>query len=113
QGSSREHAAVSPAYLGVRAVIAKSFARIHWQNLVNFGVLPLQFRDPEDWRRISQGDVVVLTGVHEALRQGDELRAVNRTRDETYQVTHSLSQRQTEVLMQGSLINYVRHKHAI
>lgn len=112
QGSSREHAAVSPAYLGVRIVIAKSFARIHWQNLVNFGVLPLQFRDPEDWQRIGQGDVMVLTDVHEALRQGDELLAVNRTRDETYQVAHSLSQRQIEVLMQGSLINYVRHKHA-
>lgn len=112
QDSSREHAAVSLAYLGVRAVIAKSFARIHWQNLVNFGVLPLQFHNSEDWERIGQGDVVVITGVHAALRQGHELRVINRTRDEAYQVLHSLSQRQIEVLMQGSLINYVRHKHA-
>ncbi|MDN5869236.1 MAG: aconitate hydratase [Nitrococcus sp.] len=112
QGSSREHAAVCPAYLGVRVVIAKSFARIHWQNLINFGVLPLQFRDPEDWRQISQGDVVQIEGIHEALRQSNELHALNRTREETYQLEHTLSERQVEVLMQGSLINYVRHKHA-
>ncbi|WP_040662432.1 aconitate hydratase [Nitrococcus mobilis] len=112
QGSSREHAAVCPAYLGVRAVLAKSFARIHWQNLINFGVLPLQFRNPEDWQRIGQGDVLEIKGIHEALRQGDELRANNRTRDEVYLLRHSLSERQIEVLMHGSLINYVRHKHA-
>lgn len=112
QGSSREHAAVCPAYLGVQAVIAKSFARIHWQNLVNFGVLPLQFCDPQDWERIGQGDVVAIEGIHEGLRQGDELRAFNRSRDEGYPLRHALSERQIEVLMQGSLINYVRHKHA-
>ncbi len=112
QGSSREHAAVCPSYLGVRAVLAKSFARIHWQNLINFGVLPLQFGNPEDWQRIGQGDLLEIKGIHEALRRGDELHANNRTRDEVYVVKYSLSERQIEVLMTGSLINYVRHKHA-
>src|SRR2546421_8583789 len=67
QGSSREHAAIAPRFLGLQAVIAKNFARIHWQNLVNFGILPLEFAEPADYDRIEQGDVLVLDGVREAL----------------------------------------------
>ena len=70
QGSSREHAVIAPRYLGLQAVIAVSFARIHWQNLANFGIVPLEFEDPADLAPISVGDEVVLEGVHEALRSG-------------------------------------------
>ena len=69
QGSSREHAALAPRYLGLRAVIAQSFARIHWQNLVNFGVLPFAFQDPADYDRVEPGDRLRLTGLS-ALASG-------------------------------------------
>jgi aconitate hydratase len=77
QGSSREHAALAPAYLGVRAVIARSFARIHWQNLVNFGVLPLSFADPADLEKIALGDELALAEVRSALLEGAPIRARN------------------------------------
>ena len=63
QGSSRENAAIAPRYLGLEVVIARSFARIHWQNLVNFGVLPLTFADPADYDRLDLGDTIQLAGV--------------------------------------------------
>src|SRR5947209_3165588 len=72
QGSSREHAAIAPRFLGLRAVIAKNFARIHWQNLVNFGILPLELADPADYDRVEQGDVLVLDGIREALARSEE-----------------------------------------
>src|SRR5205807_2073234 len=74
QGSSREHAAITPRHLGLRAVIAVSFARIHWQNLANFGVLALEFTDPADRDRIRQGDTLRLTGLHAALAPDAEPR---------------------------------------
>jgi len=70
QGSSREHVALAPRYLGVKAVIAKSFARIHRQNLLNFGILPLTFVDPDDWQRIHEGDVLILSNIREVLQRG-------------------------------------------
>ncbi len=111
QGSSREHAAIAPAYLGVKAVLAKSFARIHWQNLVNFGVLPLEFRDAADYDAIEQGDELELTDVQAGLKSGD-LTCHNRTQDSTIHLGHSLSERQIQVLFAGSLINWVREKKA-
>jgi aconitate hydratase len=91
QGSSREHAAIVTRYLGLQAVLAKSFARIHWQNLANFGVLALEFADDGDYERISDGDVLVIDDVRDALTAGDELTVVNKTRDERYGVRHRLS----------------------
>ncbi|MBV8161972.1 MAG: aconitate hydratase, partial [Acidimicrobiia bacterium] len=91
QGSSREHAAIAPRFLGLRAVIAKSFARIHWQNLVNFGILPLEFADPADYDRIVQGGVLVLDGLRDGRRDGlrgglgdggRTVAAANTTKDE-------------------------------
>ena len=111
QGSSREHAAIAPAYLGVKAILAKSFARIHWQNLVNFGVLPLEFRSDADYDAIEQGDELELSAIHEGLKRG-EVTCRNRTRDTTVSLGHSLSERQIEVLLSGSLINWVREKKA-
>ncbi|MGI5470141.1 aconitate hydratase [Streptomyces sp. CA-132043] len=92
QGSSREHAALTPRYLGLRAVLAKSYARIHWQNLANFGVLALEFDDPADYDRIQQGDELRLDHVHEALAPDADpvLTAVNVTRDERYRLRHRL-----------------------
>ncbi|MEJ2750841.1 MAG: aconitase family protein, partial [Anaerolineae bacterium] len=74
QGSSREHAALAPRYLGLRAVIAKSFARIHWQNLVNFGILPLTFVDKADYGRIVEGDTLILPDIRQALRSGEPIK---------------------------------------
>jgi len=109
QGSSREHAAIATRFLGLRAVIAKNFARIHWQNLVNFGILPLEFADPADYDRIEQDDVVVLDDVREVL--GDDSRpmeAENTTKGERYQLTHHLSPRQVDVLLAGGLIPIIK-----
>lgn len=110
QGSSREHAAITPRFLGARAVIAESFARIHWQNLANFGVLALEFADAADHERVQQGDVLVLDGVREAIASGPELVAHNATRDEDYRLVHRLSPRQVELVLDGGLIPWLRHR---
>ncbi|MBV8981109.1 MAG: aconitate hydratase [Acidimicrobiia bacterium] len=105
QGSSREHAAIAPRFLGLRAVIAKNFARIHWQNLVNFGILPLEFDDPAAYDRIDQDDVLVLDGLRERLGDaGRSLVAENTTKGERFDLRHHLSPRQVEVILAGGLI---------
>jgi aconitate hydratase len=103
QGSSREHAAIAPRYLGLRLVIARSFARIHWQNLANFGILALTFSDAADLDTIEQGDVVRIEGLHGVLRSGD--REVPATiGDRPVTLAHTLSERQAEMLLVGGLI---------
>jgi aconitate hydratase len=109
QGSSREHAALAPRYLGVKAVLAKSFARIHMQNLVNFGILPLIFENKEDYNDISQGDMLRLTNVRERL-QGNSIEVENITREKTYTVKHTLSKRQVDILLAGGLLEYVKKR---
>jgi aconitate hydratase len=108
QGSSREHGALVPAYLGLRAVIAKAFARIHGQNLVNFGVLPLLFSDPEDHGAIEAGDVLRIEGVREAVEARDPIEVVNVTRERSFHVRHDLSDRQVRIVLAGGLINEFR-----
>ncbi len=109
QGSSREHAALAPRYLGVKAVIARSFARIHAQNLANFGIVPLLFKDPEDHGRIDQGDDLRISGIRAILEDGaSELEVINETRDESYPLTHQLSSRQIEMILAGSILNLYR-----
>jgi aconitate hydratase len=110
QGSSREHAALAPRFLGLRAVVAKSFARIHAQNLVNFGILPLTFERPEDWEEIRQDDVLRLEKLHGALDAGRRLEIRNQTREKTYRVAHDLSGRQIRVVMSGGLVNAIRER---
>jgi aconitate hydratase len=110
QGSSREHGALVPAYLGLRAVIAKSFARIHGQNLVNFGVLPLLLCDPADLEPIEAGDVLRLEGLHDALERRDPLRVHDVARDRYFEVRHDLSARQVRVVLAGGLINDFRRR---
>ncbi|MFI7677976.1 aconitate hydratase [Actinophytocola sp. NPDC049390] len=104
QGSSREHAAITPRYLGLRAVLAKSFARIHWQNLANFGVLALEFTDPADYDRVEQDDVLVVDDLRRALSESQEVDVRNETRDERYRVRHRLSPRQVEAVIAGGRI---------
>ncbi|PXY32914.1 aconitate hydratase [Prauserella coralliicola] len=104
QGSSREHAAITPRHLGLKAVIAKSFARIHWQNLANFGILALEFRDPADYDRVEQGDTLVLADLREQLPGGPELSVRNATKGENYALRHRLSERQVEAVLAGGRI---------
>lgn len=110
QGSSREHAALAPRYLGLKAVIAKSFARIHFQNLANFGILPLLFNNPSDYNKNEQGDVIVIDNLHAALTDGKTLKVHNYTKRTDFNVKHNLSPRQAEMILQGSLINVVKNE---
>jgi aconitate hydratase len=104
QGSSREHAAIAPRHLGLRAVLAKSYARIHHQNLANFGILPLEFAAPEDYDDISTGDRIVLDDLRDALPGGDELTAHNVATGRRYRLRHHLSARQVEAVLAGGQI---------
>ncbi|WP_214368714.1 aconitate hydratase [Pseudonocardia sp. H11422] len=104
QGSSREHAAITPRYLGLIAVIAKSFARIHWQNLANFGVLALEFVDPGDYDSIDRDDVLHLQGLPAAIASAGELTITNTTKDRRYRLRHRLSPRQAEAVLAGGRI---------
>ena len=112
QGSSREHAAITPRFLGLRAVLAVSFARIHWQNLANFGVLAIEFADASDHDRIQKGDVLVLDGIRDALVAGTEITVHNTTRNEDYHARHRLSSRQVGMLLAGGLIPWLREQRA-
>ncbi|MEX1082175.1 MAG: aconitate hydratase [Halofilum sp. (in: g-proteobacteria)] len=108
QGSSREHAALAPRYLGVRCVIAKSFARIHWQNLTNFGILALTFADPADYQRIALGAELMLPNAARALAAGETLTVTDHTGGFDFEVTHALTSRQQQMIAAGSLINVIR-----
>ena len=111
QGSSREHAALAPRYLGLHVVIAKSFARIHRQNLCNFGILPLLFTKTEDYETIAPDDTLILDNLHEQLRSGGEIQASVRGKDTTLQLRHDLSPRELEMILAGGLINIFRQRH--
>ena len=108
QGSSREHAAIAPMYLGIKAVIAKSFARIHHANLVNFGILPLTFVNPDDYEKIDQGDRLRLET--RELSPGGELTLVNETKGEEIPVRVELDARGVKVVRAGGILPYVREK---
>ncbi|MDP8960613.1 MAG: aconitate hydratase, partial [Actinomycetota bacterium] len=110
QGSSREHAALAPRYLGLRVVLAKDFARIHWQNLINFGVLPLFFVHEAEYEEIDQGDVLHLVALRKGIESGGELEIRNATKDTAISVRHRLSQHQVEVLLQGGIINWMKER---
>ena len=108
QGSSREHAALAPRYLGLKVVIAKGFARIHEQNLVNFGILPLSLQDESDFDWIAQGDILSCSAVHRQIRLGHPITIHNKTQERAFVARHSLSSRQVDILLDGGLINRVR-----
>jgi aconitate hydratase len=103
QGSSREHAVLAPRHLGLRLVLAESYARIHWQNLANFGVLPLEYADP-DHDPVEVGDRLAVHDVAQALRAGTEVEVRNLTRDTSIRARHRLSARQIDMLLAGGRI---------
>lgn len=113
QGSSREHAALAPRYLGLHVAIAKDFARIHWQNLVNFGVLPLTFSKESDHDLLKQGDVIQFIDLRNQVKQGKEIKAVIQGKDQFIDVQHALSSRQVEIMLLGGLINWVKERQLI
>ena len=103
QGSSREHAALAPKYLGIKAVIAKSFARIHSQNLVNFGILPLEFDNEQDYEDIEQGDKLVLENIISGL-ETNTIQVQNQSTKRVYALHHNLSKRQISTIKAGGLL---------
>ena len=107
QGSSREHAALGPMYLGVRAIITKSFARIHKANLINYGIIPITFVNPADYDIINQDDVLEITNIEEALDTGCEFNIV--VNGKTIKGTNDLAQRSRNILKQGGLAAYTRN----
>ena len=108
QGSSREHAALVPLYLGVKAVITKSFARIHCANLINAGILPLTFANADDYDKITQGDELSLKGIKDAIVNNKPAVLVNLTKNEEYAINYDLSQRQKDIILAGGLLNYTK-----
>ena len=110
QGSSREHAALAPRYLGVRAKLVKSFARIHKANLVNFGIVPMTFADPADYDKVEQGAEITIPGIRAALLSGSDTVTVKIGSDQTIQAKLDLSERDRLILGAGSLLNWVRAK---
>ncbi|MCL4694486.1 MAG: aconitate hydratase, partial [Candidatus Hydrogenedentes bacterium] len=107
QGSSREHAALAPRYLGLSVVISKSFARIHWQNLVNWGILPLTFADESDYDRLAPGTVAQIRELYSQLRAGNTVEVLSGGK--RMKMCHQLSPNQVEVLEAGGLVNLKRN----
>lgn len=108
QGSSREHAALAPKYLGLHAVLVKDFARIHWQNLINFGILPLTFANEEDYDKLKEGEVLTFNDLRNQLQQGDSLTAKLQDKQEEIKVKHNLTPRQKDIVLHGGLINWTK-----
>jgi aconitate hydratase len=112
QGSSREHAASGLMVLGIKAVIARSFARIHCSNLINYGIAPIIFSDPRDLGKISQGDRLSISNVRSFLASTDETKVRNTTQDLVVPVRHTLSHRQVQILLEGGALNYAKMRQA-
>lgn len=106
QGSSREHAALAPMYLGIKIVLAKTFARIHKDNLINFGILPVTFTDPVEYDRVEQGDVLEVNNIHACLKDQLDLEIKNKTRNFVFKAHAQMTSRQVEILMAGGLLNF-------
>jgi len=107
QGSSREHAAIAPRYLGIRAKVAKSFARIHKANLINFGILPLTFRDPADYEQVNQGDKVIFKDLRKLIASGaKEIPAIVEGREIVTLL--EVSERERREILAGGTLNYVK-----
>jgi aconitate hydratase len=108
QGSSREHAALAPMYLGIKAILTKSYARIHRSNLINFGVLPLTFKEPDEFLRIQQGDHLRITNLQEGLQEEAPFKIENVTQRRVFEMSHGLNSRERKILLAGGLLNYTR-----
>ncbi len=104
QGSSREHAALAPMYLGIQAVIAKSFARIHRSNLINFGIIPLLFAKAEDYEKVEKGDRVLIKDVKESLKENQSYTLYNETKNYSFGASSNLNEREKEIILSGGLL---------
>ena len=110
QGSSREHAALVPLYLGIKAVVAKSFARIHMANLINFGIIPLTFKNPDDFEKIAEGDDIEILGFADGIAGKEELTLKDNTNGAEVTLVLAATARQREILLAGGLLNYTKDK---
>ena len=110
QGSSREHAALCPMYMGVRAVLAKSFERIHTANLINFGIVPLTFKNEADFATIQQGDNLEIPDIREKIAHGKPLQVKNTTQGVEYEVEYDLSERASEIVLAGGMLSLIKNK---
>jgi aconitate hydratase len=110
QGSSREHAALAPMFLGIQAVLAKSFARIHLNNLINYGILPLVFENPEDYLRLAQGDRLTFSGVRKSIRELKALEVRRGAEQKKFRLLPQITANKVEVLLSGGLLPYLRKK---
>jgi aconitate hydratase len=110
QGSSREHAALCPSYLGVQAVIAKSIERIHRANLINFCIVPIEFTDPADYNRIDQDNELAIDNLLDAIKSKDEVKIVNRTKSLEFVGKLQFSRRDRDILLAGGLLSYTQRK---
>jgi aconitate hydratase len=110
QGSSREHAALCPMFLGVKAVIAKSFERIHSANLINFGIIPLMFKTKADYDEIDSGDEIQIPNIREVILKNEPLIIKNLTKGKDFEVYYELSERQRDILLEGGMLSYIKNK---
>lgn len=110
QGSSREHAALVPLYLGIKAVVAKSFARIHVANLINFGIVPMTLKNPDDYENFAQGDALEIKNFKQAVAGKDSATLVNKTNGKSAELCLNLSARQREMLLAGGCLNYAKQE---
>ena len=110
QGSSREHAALCPMFLGVKAVIAKSFERIHSANLINFGIIPLTFKTETDYDRIESGDEIQIPNIRTVISNNEPLIVKNITKKKDFEVNYELSERQRNIILAGGMLSYIKNK---
>ena len=110
QGSSREHAALCPMFLGVKAVIAKSFERIHSANLINFGIIPLTFKTEEDYDKIDQGDKLEIPNIRKRIENNEPVIVKNLTKETEFEVNYELSTRQKNIIVAGGMLAYIKNK---
>ncbi len=108
QGSSREHAALAPMYLGIKMVVAKSFARIHLANLINFGILPATFENPDDYDKLQQGDTLELPNIRKDIESCGAVEAVGKKDNTTHKFKIDLNERQRQIVLSGGLLNYTK-----
>ena len=108
QGSSREHAALVPLYLGIKAVIAKSFARIHVANLINFGIVPMTLKNPDDYDKVAQGDDIEIVGFKNAVKSADSVILRDKTNGAEVELVLNLTERQRAILAAGGMLNYTK-----
>jgi aconitate hydratase len=110
QGSSREHAALCPMFLGVKAVIAKSFERIHSANLINFGIIPLTFKTETDYDLIESGDEIQIPNIKTVITNNEPLIVKNITKKKDFEVNYELSERQRNIILAGGMLSYIKNK---